>query len=170
MERHYNVAANGTNVNDFEEFLTDFRNSADNNKLFTVFVPTNIAIQDLRWNVDAVIALQTTRIDILRDFGFFHVFVGDGVFEYDDLRCGRSIQMANNLISRTECKSGRDGQLEKFQVGNDNILGTSGFPIILTSGIFIDTIASNGLIHVVDDVTLRPFAITEAPAPGAVVP
>ncbi len=154
LDENYSVQVTG----DFDMFVSDFRDSADNDKVFTVFAPNNIAMADLNFRT-AGLTLEK-RKEILSRFATYHVFVGDKELEYDDLKCPDPdpdvIKMSNGEKSETECKDQNTLYPKKFQVGVGNTIGF-GFPKIKRN--LKDTRASNGIIQVIDDVVLEPYPI-----------
>lgn len=154
LDENYNVQVTG----DFDTFVSDFRDSADNDKVFTVFAPNNVAMADLNFRTGGL-SLEK-RKEILSRFATYHVFVGDNELEYDDLKCPdpdpNVIKMSNGEKSRTECKDQNTLYPKKFQVGLSNT-AEFGFPKIKRS--LKDTKAANGVIQVIDDVVLEPFKV-----------
>ena len=154
LDKNYMIQVTG----DFDRFVSDFRDSADNDKVFTVFAPNNVAMADLNFRT-AGFTLEDRR-EILSLFATYHVFVGDKELEYDDLKCPdpnpNVIKMSNGEKSRTECKDQNTLFPKKFQVGVVNTIDF-GFPKIKRN--YKDTRASNGIIQIIDDVVLEPFPI-----------
>lgn len=137
-------------VVEFDRFLNDFRRAFPE-RIWTVFVPTNAALQDLGVDVndlvDGILAAENQN-----DFGtVLYTFVENHIIArrellYSDLRCGRQYQMTSGEFTRTECS-----RTEKFQLGQGNTVENRG--MILRE--FRNILASNGVIQVLDRAILQ---------------
>ena len=131
---------------DFDTFVSEFGDSADFDKVFTVFAPSNKAMADLNFQVPYYINMS----EILNYIGRVHIHVGKDELEYDDLKCDKRIKMSNGLRTTTKCRGNR--VISKFQVGNFNLAGSR------ISRTMKDNQASNGVIQVLTDVVIIAFS------------
>lgn len=75
-----------------------------------------------------------------------------------DLKCSRIIQMLNGEETATECRRvANTGRVKKFQVGGGNTVRN------LAKIINPDNIASNGVVHIVNNVILPDFRFPDIP-------
>jgi len=114
----------------------------------TLFAPTNYAFITMPAGLLAAIVGPDGQ-DVLEDLLLYHVY--EGKLKFNRLFCGKERQMANGEITTTRCRNGF-----KFQVGEGNERDRE--PEI----VFPDGEATNGIIHVVDEVILPD---TSTPAP-----
>ena len=110
----------------------DLVNALTNAGPFTVFAPTNAAFEKLpKGTVEGL--LKPDQKDALANILQYHVFVG--VLNADQLKDGQVINMVNG--------------------GNVNITTPNGKPIINGKANIVASIpASNGIIHVIDEVLI----------------
>lgn len=149
LDEYYDVDVTG----DFDAFMSRFRNSAANDKLFTVFVPSNDAMDELNFRLRGLTGEE--RLEILTRFAQYHIYVGFRALYFNDLICPNptpnEIEMWDRVRTRTECQDGR-----KFQVGVGN--GITFRPEISRG--LRDTRASNGLLQVINFVVIEPVGVT----------
>jgi len=149
VDKYYDVEVRG----DFDTFMSFFRVSAANDKLFTVFVPSNDAMDELNFRLQG--STSEERLDILTRFAQYHIHLGFRALYFNDLQCPNpnpnEIEMWDGVRTRTECENGR-----KFQVGVGN--GITFRPEI--NQFLRDTGASNGLLQVVNFVVIEPEGVT----------
>ena len=111
---------------------------------FTVFAPTNAAFESMKFDMGSFFELTDAE---RREIAEYHILSGREVM-YGDLGCGTSYDMLNGVTSRTECRG--NGGNRKYQVGARNVI--SNLPLIVERNMD----ASNGVIHLVDEVLLPP--------------
>eukprot|EP00537_Pseudo-nitzschia_pungens_P002211 CAMPEP_0172364854 /NCGR_PEP_ID=MMETSP1060-20121228/7893_1 /TAXON_ID=37318 /ORGANISM="Pseudo-nitzschia pungens, Strain cf. cingulata" /LENGTH=495 /DNA_ID=CAMNT_0013087961 /DNA_START=21 /DNA_END=1508 /DNA_ORIENTATION=- len=148
-------------------------------QLFTVFAPTNTAYKEINKDVRKVFKSVSgaPREELLKDLAEFHI-VNNKKIPFNELKCTqmRNVKMRNGQLSQTACiPNGR----RKAQVGiaNRGVVYDcffvpnkkckANYPVIEKIP-NRDIIASNGIIHAVDDLLLpRRFApttqVTKAP-------
>lgn len=165
-----NPYANFDNYKDYNRFLRAFRNAQDVEQFFTVFAPTNDAMRSINFDIVAFMNLEeNVRVDFLTEIVGYHVIAGQ-VLTYNELTCGSFYEMSNGMHSLTECRGG----FRKYQVGRGNIeldyecvideVNTDcqgNYPLIQRPR---NIVASNGIIHSVNNV-LIPF-LFPTPAPS----
>lgn len=112
----------------------DLVNALSNAGPFTVFAPTNAAFDKLpKGTVEDL--LKADKKDALTDILQYHVYVG--VLKVDQLMDGQSLGMVNG--------------------GNIKITIKDGKPVINDKAHIIASVpASNGIVHVIDEVLLPP--------------
>lgn len=117
---------------------------------YTVFGPTNAAFSKLS-KATRNFLFSDKGNDALRDIVKYHL-VEDRRINYRDLVCDRSYSMTNGENTRTTCGSDK---FTKFQVGDGNTIR----PQISLRNIP----ASNGVLHIVDEVILPKQKSTPSP-------
>lgn len=112
----------------------DLVNALSNAGPFTVFAPTNAAFDKLpKGTIEDL--LKADKKDALTDILQYHVYVG--VLKVDQLMDGQSLGMVNG--------------------GNIKITIKDGKPVINDKAHIIASVpASNGIVHVIDEVLLPP--------------
>lgn len=118
---------------------------ADENATFTVFAPTDDAFAALgQETIDALLADP----DTLRDILLYHVIGGQAV------NAETAISLAGSSVTTAN--------------GDDISLSLSGGNLFVNESqvIATDVVASNGIIHVIDEVLLPPVDQVEEPAPA----
>mmetsp|Transcript_6771 Transcript_6771/g.14420 ORF Transcript_6771/g.14420 Transcript_6771/m.14420 type:complete len:539 (-) Transcript_6771:578-2194(-) len=119
------------------------------NPPITVFAPTNAAF--IRMSGNGILSFLTEgNREALKDILLFHMFNQEVHFGH--LVCTDIIEMLNGDKTTTRCKNGF-----KFQVGVGS--ATNAEPKIVVA----DQEASNGVLHVVDEVIMPPIS-TMAPS------
>jgi len=117
--------------------LEDILNDPDGT--FTVFGPTNMAFEGLPDEISDALS----DVDLLRDVLLFHTVAGQDVRK-SQLEDGDEVTMANGGTTTTSKPSGC--KIYQSGPGND----ASNLPRIIIP----DVVASNGVIHAVDEVLL----------------
>jgi uncharacterized surface protein with fasciclin (FAS1) repeats len=109
----------------------DYVDSLDNAGPFTVFAPTNAAFEKLpAGTVEGL--LKADKRDALRNILKYHVTVS--MYSQKSLTDGQVLGMANGAKATVHIKDG------KLMINNANVVGT--------------VTATNGIVHVIDNVLL----------------
>jgi hypothetical protein len=120
----------------------------------TFFAPTNAA-----WltypGIQAFSTTYRSGYDVMLDILSTHIHAAE-VF-YEELVCNSGIRMINGQSTETKCDNGW-----KYQVGGGNL--NDGYPQILDE----DILASNGLIHTIDEVILPHGTESPSTSPSSV--
>ena len=124
---------------------------------YTVFGPTNAAFNKLS-QATRDFLFSDKGNDTLRDIVKYHL-VEDRRINYRDLVCDRSYLMTNGENTRTKCGSDK---FTKFQVGQGNTIR----PQISLRNIP----ASNGVLHVVNEVILPEKSTPSTKSPSTARP
>ena len=124
---------------------------------YTVFGPTNAAFNKLS-QATRDFLFSDKGNDTLRDIVRYHL-VEDRRINYRDLVCDRSYLMTNGENTRTKCGSDK---FTKFQVGQGNTIR----PQISLRNIP----ASNGVLHVVNEVILPEKSTPSTKSPSTARP
>eukprot|EP00531_Pseudo-nitzschia_arenysensis_P004501 CAMPEP_0116145466 /NCGR_PEP_ID=MMETSP0329-20121206/16608_1 /TAXON_ID=697910 /ORGANISM="Pseudo-nitzschia arenysensis, Strain B593" /LENGTH=502 /DNA_ID=CAMNT_0003641073 /DNA_START=51 /DNA_END=1559 /DNA_ORIENTATION=+ len=147
LDKYYDVEIDPNQ--DFDTFMATFRDSNANSNLFTVFVPTNDAMDELNFRFENL--SNVDRKTVLTKFAQNHIYFGERAFYYDDLECDKTrLKMWDDKDTRTECEGDR-----KYQVGKGNNLRPEINDVDL-----VNTKASNGLIQAINVVVIEPDDIS----------
>lgn len=147
LDKYYGVTVEG----DFEIFMERFRSNTDaNDKIFTVFAPSNEAMEKLNLRVESFDSLTyDEKISVVTKFALSHISSGERELYFDDLQCDTKLKTFGEE-TKTVCED--DGR--KFQVGKGNRAGDPRPEI--KNGDLTDTRASNGVIQVLNVVVIEP--------------